>query len=259
MEGPKAAGFQQEASLATWRHEFGHAMDYRLKPGGKPFTAVSSRKWFVNAYKKDREFFKQSPGVEHQSQLSRKAAEEIKNLPDAERQREVVDALRLAGLDETEVRTFLKQNSVMGYEGHGAVTVAEGDAIVWRFAKAWETGETQGLLEVLSAPASNEFYRLLGLASPNRSLPFRQHYMVRNPGYSVCFLMLWTPSLMGKNGHLSRHSASYYRKGGVSARLQETMADIVSILGSGPFGETLLRKVMPSLTDDLISYLKSTE
>ena len=218
MEGPKAAGFQQEASLATWRHEFGHAMDYRLKPGGKPFTAVSSRKWFVNAYKKDREFFKQSPGVEHQSQLSRKAAEEIKNLPDAERQREVVDALRLAGLDETEVRTFLKQNSVMGYEGHGAVTVAEGDAIVWRFAKAWETGETQGLLEVLSVPASNEFYRRLGLASPNRSLPFRQHYMVRNGVQRMLSDAVDARSWAGPFSFI-------LSKGGVSARLQETMAE----------------------------------
>ena len=56
--------------------------------------------------------------------------------------------------------------------------------------------------------------------------------------------------------HLWTHGEGYYRKRNW-LRGTELVANQISILGSGPFGEKLLRKVLPALTEDLVNYLKA--
>ena len=104
MDGPKKVALNTESSQSTWRHEFGHAVDFgdSLKP------VISQRPSFQAAYESDNAFLSKAPGLADQTATAR-AAVKIKDLPDVERARTVTEALQRAGLDEADVRTFMKK------------------------------------------------------------------------------------------------------------------------------------------------------
>ena len=141
------------------------------------------------------------------------------------------------------------------------MTVAESDALVWYFAKSWETGDVMGMLKSISTNFTNEFFRGLGFGdskvpSTSRFWKIYRYYLNVDHGVAKALSDAMDGASRGFKNHLWTHGEGYYRKRNW-LRGTELVANQISILGSGPFGEKLLRKVLPALTEDLVNYLKA--
>lgn len=250
----------------VFRHEFGHALDHG--PGRNPASRISARTAFLTAAQADRDrLAKRSPGRKSKRRARFDAeAADVRELGAAERQTRVAEALAAADLDEGQVRKLLDLESIAG---SGTLSDAEVDALVWRFARAWRTDDVQSLIDLLDSPMGRLFEtgqvadinptldRILsrgvfgkGRQVVDQQLDYLAHQTRVGPALSDLADALTHRRLRGSRVH----ETSYYAlhpdlRGG------EILANSVELLGSGPLGEDLVRKVAPDVLEDVRTLL----
>ena len=138
---------------ATWRHEFGHHMDRRLKKDPdprKPFA--SNSKQFQSAMKADRNKLKPRLGSERHSTRAKNRdldneTKKFRELAFGDRQRAMTELSRELDLDLDEAVAFMRREGPLG--GPYTLPVTDKDALVYRFLLSWKHLDVQGALDVL--------------------------------------------------------------------------------------------------------------
>ena len=161
-------------------------------------------------------------------------------------------------LNPAEVRAFLKKDTIYGYVGNAQLSQRQLDAYEWRFLKAWEDDDVQGILDMIGSPRQNELmersFRLPKWGSPDNYELDVAHYKFGGAAQGLSDLLDATTSHRIADGYT--HTLGYYTsKANKYRRGSETFANIIDVLGSGPFGETLLRKVIPELLEETLDQL----
>ena len=272
------AGLDSRRHYRVWRHEFGHAVDYDgVWPG-----RISTSEAFTKAMNKDRTRLRKLPpkSLNYTDQTSksrqgirdawdeRKAlnrqAKQMADMGWEERAKLVDEAYdAVPDLTRQEVRKFLRDDTVSGVRL--GLNEGQREALEWRFLKAWEKDDVQTLLDVMGSPRDNQLLGdVFGLnewtvtaqdADKFRYL-FYEHYKQGGIGHGLSDMLDAITTHRMKDGYA--HTEGYY-KGTRNAhrRGAETFANVVDLLGSGPFGEKVLRKVAPNALDAALDGIRA--
>ena len=146
----------------------------------------------------------------------------------------------------------------------GGCNEAEADTLAWRFAKAWQSDDVQGIINLLDNPLGR-FGKTGNLSDINPTLnsilargvlssrdviqkQIDHFYAQTRVGSSLGDL---TDALThGRIRGAVVHSKDYYAQH-PDFRGNEIVANMVEVLGSGPMGEELIRKVVPNSLEEL--------
>ena len=252
-----AEAVSTRAGRGVWRHEFGHAIDMDRSW----FNPLSSRIDFSDAMATERGRLSLLPGKDSARRTAlNKEAMGLLDLTEADARRQANRMLKRAGLDRDRVSRLLDEDTVMGTRGitikSGApLTSHEREAVLWRFARAWEDDDIQGLLYMVGDPRENPWWTLMADRKIGRQSAFVRHWEevgvigtnLSNLLHVVTGERMW---------HRYAHFGNYYKIDPLR-RGKEVMADSVAILGAGSFSVDFLKKAVPYIYRMVIRSLES--
>jgi hypothetical protein len=248
MRNTVVMGHPQDTPIgkAVWRHEFGHVMDSKAGTAFMRSTASD----FTAAMDQDAANIKTGSGLGRTSasqngilQANRLAAKDIanqlQNLGSAqEREAWLRTQASNIGLDFDEFRTWFS-----AYSAPGDLQIGNIFRDWWegRFLLAWKRGDAQGLLDALEQVERGEVGQAIS----------GQGTRAYNKGVPGIVSDLFSAATNKRVEGCGSHSSGYYRKRASWGRQAECWANLCSVVGSGPVGESLLERFTPAMLEVL--------
>ena len=122
------------------------------------------------------------------------------------------------------------------------------DAVVWRFMKAWESRDIQGVLNILNAREPMNRY-LVGIEG-GVSSKFFKHWMRKNTGVGKMLSDHMHAATRGRASGGWTHTNKYYASSPEN-RNAEIFADTISVAGESRFAYLLLRRFAPNILKEV--------
>ena len=238
---------------AVWRHEFGHHMDH-ASGMTKQYSTYHEETKFASARRADAKRLSRHLGqtVDETRAKVKKFDREAKAIAEevspAKRRAALEKMATKAGIDLDEATDFLTDQGPFGYTGEFSLGEHSKDAITWRFLKAWEQRDVQGVIDilvvnpkVLSSYSGAWKNQLIGI----------QQWAYKETGVLQMFSDYMDALTTGRAGSNWKHSAKYYAdrvfRGKDLGGHAEIFANVVSVSGSGPIGEKMLAHFSPAI------------